>query len=117
MKPLDGLHFLSLHPNPLPWEKENRLPSLGHTRDGVCHASVRKTRAWRRLSPLPAAVAPKRRFGAPRRREGEGQGEGKRRFDSHSVSVIQGTLQYASTRPPPASCQCQDGNDAAKIKD
>src|SRR6266545_8293354 len=26
--------------------------------------------------------------------EGEGQGEGKRRFDSHWVSLIQGTLQY-----------------------
>jgi hypothetical protein len=36
------------------------------------------------LFPLPAAVAPKRRFGAPRRREGEGQGEGEPGFSTLS---------------------------------
>ena len=59
-------------------ERENRRPALGDTRDGFCQASVRKTRAWRRLFPLP---------------EGEGEGEGKRRLDSHQVSHIQGTSQ------------------------
>src|SRR5437773_2245062 len=44
--------------------------------DRVCQAGLRKTRAWRRLFPLP---------------EGEGQGEGERRFDRHRVSPVQGT--------------------------
>ncbi len=61
-----------------PGERENRAPSLGHTRDGVSQATLRKTPAWRRLSPLP---------------EGEGKGEGKRRFDTHQVSPMQGTPQ------------------------
>ena len=60
-------------------ERENRPPSLGYTRDGVCKASVRQTRARGQLFPLP---------------EGEGQEEGKRRFDSRSVSPIQATPQY-----------------------
>jgi hypothetical protein len=40
-------------------EREDSPPSLCHTRDGNCQASVRKTRVWRWLFPLP-----------------EGQGEG-----------------------------------------
>jgi len=61
-------------------ERENRPPSLGYTRDGVCKASVRQTRARWQLFTLP---------------EGEGRGEGKRRFESRSVSHIQATPQYS----------------------
>jgi hypothetical protein len=64
-------------------ERENRPPSLGHTRDGICKASVRYTHAWGRLFPLP---------------EGEGQGEGKGRFDSRQVLPIQWTPQYGVSR-------------------
>src|SRR2546425_7419286 len=64
-------------------ERENRPPSLGHTRDGVYQASARYTHAWRLLFPLP---------------EGEGQGEGKGQFYSHRVSPIQGTTQYGVSR-------------------
>src|ERR1041385_4695560 len=73
MAPLDELHLLSLIPTLSPRERENRPPSLGHTRDGVCRTSVRKTRGGRRLSPLP---------------EGEGRGEGKRGFHFHRMSHI-----------------------------
>jgi len=59
-----------------PGERENGPPSLGHTRDGVCQASMCKARAWRWMFPL---------------REGEGQGEGKRQFDSQRVSHFQRT--------------------------
>src|SRR5437660_10037316 len=58
-----------------PGQRENRPPSLGKTFDGFCKASVRSLRTWRPLFPLP---------------EGEGQGEGKRRFGGHWVSLIQG---------------------------
>ncbi len=58
-----------------PGERENRPPSPGHTRDGVCRASVRETHGERRLSPLPV---------------GEGQGEGKREFHFHRMSHIEG---------------------------
>src|SRR6266496_1625105 len=64
MEPLDGRHFLSPALSPgSPGARENRPPSLSHTRDDVCQASVHKTRGSRKLFPLP---------------EGEGQGEGKR---------------------------------------
>ena len=59
-------------------ERENRALALGHTRGGFCQASVGTIRGWRRLFPLP---------------KGEGQGEGKRWFDSHRVSHIQWTPQ------------------------
>src|SRR5204863_4759161 len=36
---------LSPRPNARPPERESRPPSPGHGRDGVCQASVRKTRA------------------------------------------------------------------------
>ena len=51
MASLNELHLLSPHLSSLPGERENRPPSLGHTRDGVCRVSVRKTRDGRRLSP------------------------------------------------------------------
>src|SRR5947207_75412 len=84
-----GYIFFPFTPTLSLGERENRAPSPGHTRDGVCQASVLKTRGWRRLSPLP---------------EGEGQGEGQRRFDSHRVSPIQGAPQWlagSSVHPTP----------------
>src|SRR5438094_10615857 len=60
-------------------EKENRPPSFGLTRDRVCQSGVRTRCNRRKLFPLPG-----------------GQGEGKRRFDSHPVSLIRGTPQYNS---------------------
>src|SRR5438046_1517250 len=36
-----GFILFPLTPGPLPGERENRPPSLGHTRDGVCQAIVR----------------------------------------------------------------------------
>ena len=50
--------------------------------DRVCQAGLRKTRAWRRLFPLP---------------EGEGQGEGERRFDSYRISHIRRTHYHLMT--------------------
>ena len=73
-----GYIVFPLTPAVSPGERENGPPSPGHTRDGVCWARVRKTRVGQRLSLLP---------------EGEGQGEGKRRFDSQRVSRIQWTPQ------------------------
>jgi hypothetical protein len=55
-------------------ERKNRPPFRVHNQDRVCQASVRKTHSWQMLFPLP---------------EGEGQGEGKRRFASHRVSTPQ----------------------------
>ncbi len=71
-----GYIFLPLTPALSLGERENGPPSLGHIRGGVGQASMSRTRAWRRLFPLP---------------EGEGQGEGKRQFDSRRVSHIQWT--------------------------
>jgi len=72
--------FLSPHPSPLPCGEGEPF-------------SPRRTIQTRWLStarcalfPLPAAVAPKRRFGAPRRRKG--QGEGKRRELPSRVSEL-----------------------------
>ena len=48
-----GYIFFPLTPTLSPGERENRPPFLGHSRDGVCQGRVRRTRAWRRLSPLP----------------------------------------------------------------
>ena len=53
MELLDGLRFLSPHPGPLPGERENRPPSLRHTRDEVWLGSVRKARASRSCSLSP----------------------------------------------------------------
>ena len=71
-----GYIVFPLTPAVSPGERENGPPSLGHTRDGVCQASMCRARAWRWMFPLP---------------EGEGQGEGKRQFDSHRMSHIQRT--------------------------
>ena len=68
--------FFPLTPALSPGERENRQSALGHTCGRLCQASVRQTRAWRLLFPLP---------------EGEGQGEGKQRRDSHRVSLMQAT--------------------------
>jgi hypothetical protein len=71
-----GYIFFPLTPALSLGEREIGPPSLGHTRCGICEASIRKTRTWRRLFPLP---------------EGEGQGEGKRQFESHRAPYIQPT--------------------------
>src|SRR5439155_2837149 len=92
MGPFDGLHSLPLTPALSLGEREKGPPSLCHTRDGDCQASERKTRVWRLLFPPP---------------EGEGQGEGKRRFDSYCVSHIQGTVS-----PGLAGCR---GRSAAEF--
>ena len=45
-----------------PWERENRIQSLGKSSGDICRERVQETGNRRLLSPLP---------------EGEGQGEGK----------------------------------------
>jgi len=64
-----GHIFFPLTPALSPGERENSPLSSGHARDGVCQSSVRKTRA---RSPCPVG------------------GQGKRRFDRHRLSHIQG---------------------------
>src|SRR5437667_729974 len=77
---LSFLNSMAVHPGPLPW------------REGDPSSARRKIQTTRlpatrcALLPLPAAVAQERRFGAPRRRKGEDQGEGKRREVSSRVS-------------------------------
>src|SRR6266542_2558966 len=48
-----GYTFVPLTAALSPGERENRPPFFGHTRDGVYHASERKTYALRSLFPLP----------------------------------------------------------------
>src|SRR5207247_10347314 len=64
-------------------ERENRALALGHTRGGFCQASVGTIRGWRRLFPLP---------------EGEGKGEGKRRFDSRGQADSLCSIKWGQGR-------------------
>src|SRR2546426_12393375 len=64
-----------------PRERENRPPSLGHTRDGVCRARVRERRGGRRLSPAHEPEFEMRLFlSLPVRHErGESRREGSKK--------------------------------------
>src|SRR6266536_1804304 len=66
------------HPGPLPWGEEGMIHRLSIS-------PVPELSKHHRLNAIQTPAAP-----LP---EGEGKGEGKRRFDSHRVSVVQGTQQ------------------------
>ena len=72
------------HPGPLPRERENRPPPLGHTRVGVCLMSIGKTPIRRLLFPLL---------------EGEGQGEGERLDPTRKVQHMPRTSQGCAPSP------------------
>src|SRR2546428_13259523 len=70
MEPLDGRHFVSPHPSPLPrGEGESCTISEPYRRMYLPSKCAQDTRLAEAV-PSP---------------EGEGQGEGERRFDSHRV--------------------------------